>query len=969
MISLFIGVIAFFQVQTFDLDYYTTQNGLSNNIIYDIYQDSKGFIWIATENGLNQFDAYEFRVFQHSETDPFSISSNIVRSVTEDDEGNIWLGTSQGINKLDPIRKSFRHFPIPIEFQLENQDIHRLHKYEDSFWFITLGRLFQFDIKTEVFEEVHISEQIRDIAVVKGGIIWINTSSGNILRYSMEEKAIRSFGESINSDSYNIFSGLNDEHIWSRINNASLESEGWKAIPGYSKTTRIERFLEDAQSRLWIGNNQGLYYQSGSDELAKINFGEYSSILSNSIKKIFEDNTGGIWVGTLNGLFRLDVQRKPFKPYPGVVSTKMIMGIEESETGLWVNFFGESLNCYSESGELLKSIDLSAEYGGSANLIWAIKHIPESEFDLWLGTDAGLIFLNSKTGQSMKKFLEREDYIPSPVIFSITRADSGTVWITGAANAYLLSGMNGEVVKRVSFADGLNGPLVQDVVSIGDEVLFATEGSGILSYSEKYGVQDWFPDAPQNKLLKNNSVWDLYRDSDRIVWIGGNGGLFEFSEDNGLQKHELGKNQSSDIVFSIIEDAQGSLWLGTDKGLINYDKKDKLIKLYDLNDGLENPEFNRRSVRSLENGMMAVGGMNGVTYFNPEDINRNPNVPKIWATKFHVIEPDTSYDLSIERDKSVSLNWDQNTFEIEFSALNYTHAEENNYRYQLIGHEPGPVETNGSRKARYTRLPAGDYEFVVTGSNNDDVWNEKGDRFLIKVRPPYWQAAWFRILIIATLGGLIWAMYRFRVRQLLEMERLRLRIAGDLHDEIGSGLSGIALTGDLLQRHADSGSVKPELIQRITENARNLASSLDSIVWLIDPNKESFKELIHRCRMISEEMLEGKDLVIKEHLKEEHSELKLPAQMRRNLYLIFKESIHNILKHANATMVEITFSIERENLQLQISDNGIGFDGNQVKYGNGILNIRRRAEEINAHVSINSSVRNGTTIKLQTRIP
>jgi signal transduction histidine kinase len=423
------------------------------------------------------------------------------------------------------------------------------------------------------------------------------------------------------------------------------------------------------------------------------------------------------------------------------------------------------------------------------------------------------------------------------------------------------------------------------------------------------------------------------------------------------------------IVFSITEDLNQSLWLGTDKGLVRYNPNTKKYRKFDSGDGFENPEFNRRSIFTSKSGEIVAGGMSGLIYFNPEEIKINQSEPEVWITDFNVITPDSTEGVIIYQVEEIDLSWHQNTFEISFAALNYSNSLQNKYKYKLKNFDPDWVEPEESRLARYVRVPAGEYEFSVIASNNDGVWNEIGDTIHIRINPPFWQTYWFRFLLLIFVLALAWMLYRFRVRQLLEVERVRLRIAGDLHDEIGSGLSGIALTGDLLQDQIKEGKPKPEMIQKISGNARSLASSLDSIVWLIDPSKESLLDLLIRCKQVARDLLPNHELVISDEIPPSFHNKELSSEIRRGFYLIFKEAVHNIHKHAMAGRVQIRFYMDGYKLVISLKDNGVGFDEEKVLKGNGVDNFRKRADEMKGIFSLESEVGQGTTISIAKSLP
>ncbi len=968
--SFLIGVLALFQVQNFDLNYFDTQSGLSSNIVYDVYQDYQGFIWVATENGLNRFDAYTFKNFHHSPFDSTTISSNIVRTVFEDENNNLWIGTREGLNLFDRKSEEFVRFPIPAKFDVSFSDIQFVViDSANRFWMVVQGRLFSFDPVLKSFSEVKFPSTLLQIEMDNQDRIWIIDVLGQLSSYSISGQTVQEHSLIVQPLTFGLYSGEERKLFWYHTEDFNGAMPEWTELSFSYNGHGVRRFLEDSKGRHWIGTEQGLFVKEESSTSFQIfSLGEASNILTGNIKSIFEDKVGGIWVGTVSGLFHINGQRKSFQRIENGSELRMVMGLAESKEGVWINYFDEGLSLYHFDGDqnFEKTLDVNLE--GESDKIWAVQTFDGSENSVWLGTEDGLLLYDSKKRNTVRSPLPIVEN-GLPVIFSISEAENGMAWLGGYSQIYLIDIKTLKIQEKIPFEEGFFGALVQDILVLKDRLLIATEGHGMFTYTSTTGIEKFGWGNKSNTKFIQSSVWDLYQSKNGTIWIGSNSGLFSYLEGREPIHHQNSAIGNSSIIFSITEEFNGMLWLGTDRGLVRFDPATEEAQIFGANDGIINPEFNRRSILTSKSGKIIAGSMSGITYFDPSGIQLNPVEPDVELTRFEVIMANSSYRIPIYGRNRIELEWEHNTFEIDFTALNYTNSSQNLYQFQLVGYDPDVVQTKENRTARYVRLPAGDYTFKVIGSNNDGVWNEKGRSIAITVQPPFWQTIWFRLLITVTLLGIIWSLYRFRVRQLLEVERVRLRIAGDLHDEIGSGLSGIALTGDLLKRQMDDGTTKPELLERMTNNARNLASSLDSIIWLIDPQKESIQDLVLKCKAAAQELLYDKKVVFEDDISPEMMNYKLLATIRRNLYLIFKEVIHNIQKHSNATEVTISFNLQNGRVQLSISDNGNGFDENEIVKGNGLDSIKRRAKEIQATLEIKSISGNGTTLSLSKKLP
>ncbi len=327
-----------------------------------------------------------------------------------------------------------------------------------------------------------------------------------------------------------------------------------------------------------------------------------------------------------------------------------------------------------------------------------------------------------------------------------------------------------------------------------------------------------------------------------------------------------------------------------------------------------------------------------------------------------------------------SLQHDQNFLSCEFVALSYTAPGKNRYRYMLEGLDETWIDAGNRRFTSYTNLDPGRYVLHITASNNDGVWNTRGATLAITIIPPYWKTLWFRVTAVVVIAGLLFLMYRYRVRKLLEIERIRTSIATDLHDDIGSTLTEIALFSDVGLREVKA---KPQasvlsdderarlagLFSDTGSTARALIDAMNDIVWAVDPKNDSFEFLLLRMKMHATKMLEAKGINYEIDIPPELASLRLPLGMRRRMFLIFKEAINNILRHAQPTRVVLTMRREGRTLMMTMADNGIGFDPHAAARGNGLHNMEERARSIGGSLTITSSGGLGTTITLHAPIP
>ncbi|MBO3699290.1 two-component regulator propeller domain-containing protein [Roseivirga sp. E12] len=946
-----------------------TSDGLSNSIVYDIHKDAEGFIWMATDNGLNRYDGYTFKEFYHSEIDPHSISSNTVRSIEEGPDGDLWVGTFDGLNRFNKKTEQFERFHALPNGIVNRLDLQKMVLVaNDRIWFSNLEVAGWFDLNTLTFEFFQLDQLPHDMAVDDEGRLWLQTQDGNLWRFDDNSQSLVKIDHNPRKKPSQIHFGRHSKLLWlsERVDGKTYSTEALPAISGEFETFVV---YEIDSINVWLGTDQGLYsYNRMKKYLKKINLGNATSVLSESIKSIYQDDTGTIWVGTLSGAFLFNPYQKPFHHLDLLKEqSDVVMGMVEFKETILINTLGQGLYQYDPITQDLTSISFNGTPPVGHDYIWNITVVPDTDFPIWLATNAGLILFNPTSGGWKHVKLPGKDQNISPV-FAIQRQTNEYLWVTDANQIYTLA-KTGEYHNTVAGLPVIRS-VIQDLVQLDNELYLATD-SGILSVVDLL-TQSSKPLSAYNKkadVLLNTPIWDLHL-TGQTLWIGTNQGLYKYNTLSfDFEKIKLNENDENNIIFSIAPSVDNELWMGTEAGIFRFNLTSEEVTHYVHKDGLVNYEFNRKSVVIDANEHLWFGGVNGITYFDPKQIKENPVSPPVYITAVNVISKDTSFVQRISDQKEMILPWYQNTIEFDFVALNYSNSEQNQYQYQLAGYDHNWVTPNNNRQVRYLQLPPGSYEFMVKGANNDGLWNPTASTLKIRILPPFWRTFWFQALMFLIVAISLYMIYRYRVHRLLEIERLKLRIAGDLHDEVGSGLSSIALNGDLLQLQLEAGQPKSELVSRITGNARNLASSLDDIVWLIDPQKETLGDFINRVRSMARELLTSTAFTLEEKVGNDSRGVTLHAEVKRNLFLLTKEIFHNIAKHAGASSVSLRLTYAEGRLHMSVLDDGKGFNTDQESDGHGLVSMQKRAQELSGRLIIDSVEGKGTQISFDMKLP
>ena len=321
---------------------------------------------------------------------------------------------------------------------------------------------------------------------------------------------------------------------------------------------------------------------------------------------------------------------------------------------------------------------------------------------------------------------------------------------------------------------------------------------------------------------------------------------------------------------------------------------------------------------------------------------------------------------SIWAQKEIHLSYNENFFSFEFVALDYTAPQNNQYAYMLEGFDNDWIYCGTRRYAAYTNLGGGEYIFRVKGSNNDRVWNEQGTSIMVIIAPPFWRTWWFIVLSISTFITIIYLIYHYRVNQLLKIERMRTRIATDLHDDIGASLSRIALFSEVAKEEASKASPRLlEMSQKIGDNARELLDAVGTLVWSIDPRHDRFDDVITHMKNFAQEMFSVKGIEYSLDIQPELSKLRLPLDVRKNLLLVFKEAVNNVVKHADCKTAQVSMRLVDGLLEMNITDDGKGLPAHGTHDGHGLTNMKLRAQAMNADLSIHSRDGKGAVVSLR----
>ena len=779
-------------------------DGLSQSMVNAMIQDQRGFLWLATQDGLNRFDGNEFRVYKHNPNDPYSLSSNFVQALYEDMSGKIWIGTLDGgLSCFDPITERFsswRNDPQNPETISINAVSSIYPDQDGTLWLGTNGGgINHFDPATEKFSVFHLADDvILEILVDPDGMVWAGTLIGGLNRLDPLTGEVTVYQHNAQNES-SIGEGAiqalyldAQNQLWvgtfaGGLNRLDAETGTFirymhtAADPFSLSNNNVQAIYQDRDGILWVGTSGGglsrydsstdhfYHYQSSPDE--------HTGLSSNNVQAIFQDAGGIYWISTL-GVDRFDPYKSKFAHVyncvdgPQILADNIIWALYEDHGGnLWVGTQG-GLTRLSPQGELRQfQNDPSRADSLGSNFIFAIYQDNQGLY--WIGTMGGLSSYDEKTDS----FVNFQITNPPQAVFDIVESGQGTFWLgTGGSGVVAYDRQTGETTTyRHDSADpaSLTDDTVLSLFEDRDGNLWVgTYMGGVCRKGRQdTGFVCYQSDALDATSLGSNAVLSVFQDSLHNIWVGtGGGGLNKYDpEADRFKQYREQDGLANDYVYGILEDNDGFLWLSTNHGISRFDPRTETFRNYTDQDGLQSNEFNQGSYVRMRDGRMAFGGINGLNIFSPKDIQDNPYIPPVVITRFSLFNeavPVGEGDIlpvSLHDIDTITLGYQDDFFAFEFASLHYSSPEQNQYAYMLVGLDKDWVYSGNRHYASYTNVPPGDYTFRVRGTNSDGVWNMTGSAIEIKVTPPFWQTWWFRILVLAIVLGAIVAVIEIRV--------------------------------------------------------------------------------------------------------------------------------------------------------------------------------------------------------------
>ena len=762
----------------------TIEDGLSQTTVQYIFQDSRGYMWFATTDGLNRYNGEEFKIYRYNKGKNTSITGNFVVAINEDSEGNIWVGTSRGLNRIDPKTNEIKHY-LPNIDGCNISDYNITEIYIDSnndMYVSTANGLNIYDKENDNFNRIYgeyegenilSSQCIYSIVEDNDNNFWIGTDhalnkierkTGKITNYYVED------GDNSISDNFiyklyvddlnNLWigtdsNGLNKLDIKNNKFQIYLNDEDDQNSLGGNSVTYI---LKDKNKNIWVATNNGLSrYDESSNSFINYRNKIYDnqSIVDNYILSLYEDKAGNIWVGTYDGisLFNLDSSFFNYRHDPlneNSISDNMIAGIYEDEEGLlWVGTVQDGINVIDrKNNKVTKYTQSNNENSISSNNIRDITGIGD---EIWISTEKGLNKYDKRTNKFTNYLKEDYSELSTNDLKGLYIDRDGLLWISSQNGIYTFDRKDTfKSYNNILKENGITENLFSDIVEDKEGIIWiasSLDGGLIKLNKETNEIKSYRNDESDNSTISFNGIKSIAVDNENNLWLATQYGLNKFDrKTETFTRYTEEDGLANNFTYGVVIDNENNLWISTNYGISKYDNEYKKFINYDVTDGLQGNEFNGYAYYKNKEGYIFFGGINGLTYFNPLDLKEKDFTPRV------VMETVSSNDFEYLDFSDIKLDYKNKNIQFNFFMPDYKNTKKIQYSYKLVGLDDKWIMSDNRSYASYTNLDPGEYIFMVSARNSTGDWSEPiSIKFTVEVEPwksPIAYSIYFIIIIL-----------------------------------------------------------------------------------------------------------------------------------------------------------------------------------------------------------------------------
>lgn len=949
--------------QTFPFRNYTIENGLPQSIVYHAYQDQQGYLWAGTQGGVCSFDGRQFKIWDSQA----GLPDNHVTSIHQSTDGTLWFGHRSGAlsylkNKQVYIFKhaGFTNTALVTDLLWER----------NTLWVASEGDgLYQLTFSEADTTVRHFStagglssNTVNKLLLVDNKTLYIATGGGMSV-FDLQEKLLSSF--TANPDLHlkkgvKALCSTGDGMLWLgthagliRLNLKNMEDHRTYGIRDGLRNENINDVKADAGGNIWMATHEGIS-RLGKDGI--VSYTKKNGLLSDLTNSILEDREGSIWISQDDGLSQFKTTGSSFLLYSssdGLIHNE-VYSIVRHKNAYWVGTAAGISVFRPEEAPGRQFKNLTTKDGLPDNFVYSL--FVDSRDNIWIGTiNNGAACYNPATGNFT--YFNPANGLKGNSVVNINEDVKGRIWLAmldGGLSCFDFSN------NRLRNFNEDTGPYSDRVWSVfkdaGGKLWFGTDGKGLMYLDMQ---TDEITEVPGQENLSNRIFGSLSSDRHGNIWIASiGGGVLKY---DGKEFTQYGLQQgikSNNPYFVFCHNDK--VLLGTNTGLDVFDPVFLKTTNYEKEDGFIGIETNQNAVFQDHNDDIWIGTVNGLMRYRPTAPIAPLPPPQVHLLKQRLFFKDTL----LQEGAMLSHRDDYITF--DYAGVSLAGADNLRYRYLLEGFDKKWSPSIKESSVTFTNLPPGSYTFKIRAGYEGGAWSKEEVNFGFSIMPPYWVRWWFITLVIAAVAGLLYSFYRYRIRQLLQVQKVKNNISADLHDDIGSRLTNIQLLSAISKSKllAGSDAEAGTYLNSIDVEVQASAEALDEIVWNIKMTDENLEDMTARMRRYAGEVLENDGIEYSLNIDNDFSGKKMCMEKRRELFLMFKEVLNNIRKHARAKTVDILITIQDHKFYFSIRDDGKGFDPLCMTSRNGLRNMKERVGKLKGSIHISSKIHEGTLVEI-----
>jgi signal transduction histidine kinase/ligand-binding sensor domain-containing protein/DNA-binding response OmpR family regulator len=965
----------FSQSNNLYFNHISIEQGLPTNSVNCISQDRKGFIWIGTDKGLARYDGYNFKIYRHKRDDNTTLSNDIVTSILEDSAGNFWIGTRQGgLNKFDRILNKFsclKHIGYDKN-SLPDNDITSLIENKGTIWVGNRSGLSKLNISDNKFTNYLISDSSYSgrpvlyitntglahsevLKIIKDkDVLWIGTSGG-LTEFDLRNNYLFNY----------LIDGKKGSNIRSLIkeDESNLLISSSKGLFRFNKNTKqfqqllqepINDILKTNDGKLWcVTDGAGIILyniQKGIKTVFDKETGYSEGIVSNNYNSIFRDHAGSIWfTSSDDGINILNPVYKQFNVYNhnpqnlNSLSFNIVnRGFTDKDNITWFPTYGGGLDKYNAESRSFVHLKESLLKEDKINCV-----IRDDFGRLWVGTNNGLYNLRFNN-PAFEKISFTSYLIKDQPINAITEDREGNIWVGINDNLVKYSLQKDEtsiVNLKHDSTSASNNFKISGILNDNDN-LWVSTSNGLYRYDIKKNSLNLFRDADPYEI--ENQFQTIVQDWEGLIWLGSKeGGLKCFNPQTGnFTSYKMENGLPSNNILSVLEDADGYFWLGTDKGLVNFNNKNGCIILYTTSDGIPSNRFIPNSSWVSPTGEFFFGTINGVVSFLPANIISNKFIPPVVLSSFKIFNKEATLNYETSYTTELEIPYKQNVLSFEIAALNYIEPERNQYAYKLEGFNDEWNYIKSLREISFTNLEPGSYTLRIKACNNDGKWNETGLAIKLIVIPPWYQTWWAYIICVILIISVYLGLRKYELKKvqlknklnlkrleseiLLEADKVKSNFFNKVSHELRTPLSMIIEPISELKKKLINPSDKKTL-DLVEQNTLRLLQQINQLIGLSELEAGSMKLQVSKNDLIP--FLRGLVMNFEPAAKLKNIELTLHSPMDHlNIYFdpdkierILFNLVSNAIKYTpERGSIIVAIELRSERLYIKVKDNGVG---------------------------------------------